>query len=151
MASTLYSSYYDSTTHRPVGGMPNVQAYGNTTYTVRITLPTTQLDTLADTAFLFPMKKDAHITSLLLTWDSLAASALDADIVLRDDGGDTILFNAGTAFCTAEANGKPVLVKQLVTAVNDDASLIFYVNVAGTTPAQGVLTMQVTYKGYGNP
>lgn len=145
--STAYSSLFNSTTTWPIAGYPQRQPYGETVVTVTKTIPTTQLDTIADVTHMVPIDSGTTINLLVFTSaDFDSSTGLDADIVLIDDNGTTILYNAGTAFQAAMTN-QVILCNVDVLAVNGDAKISFLVNSVATTPVAGDLTLQVRYSG----
>lgn len=148
MAATIYSSLFTSA-GVPIKGRPRRSPFGMNTDGVTITLPTTNLDTIADTGYIIPVPQYAY-----LQWIGFDSSdmdtgtpALDMDLVLRTtlsgSNTDTILFNAGTAFGTAIV-GRWIPLGNTQVPKSDDGwgAIIAYVNVVAATPAQGTIALQ---------
>jgi hypothetical protein len=111
------------------------------------TVPTTELGEAGDRRRIARISHGLELVALFLQHGDgdTGGTAFDADIVLHDDDGDTILYNAGTAFSAANATGVHVALATdgiRVNAAADDASIDFLVNVAATT------AQALTLEGY---
>lgn len=116
------------------------------------TLPTTQTDFAADRTRLIPLPDGVLLIGFFIECEDLdtnATETLDADIILVDDNGTTILLNAGTLFEDAITTPLWVDCAGTIVAADGDtvASLQFYVNTKSATPAEGDLTITLFYKG----
>lgn len=94
--------------------------------------------TLAATDFqkLFPVTNGTLLNMLVLEVadpDTNATETLDMDVILRDDNGDTILFNAGAAFENAYDDTIQLLGVRVVAESNPEAFVGFYINTAAAT------------------
>jgi hypothetical protein len=149
MATTAYSTLYDSSGN-PIAGRPKSSNVGyNDETLVGLAFATTALDLLADFTFAIPVRAGKTIEYLDLgEWTELdtgGGNALDMDIVLRTTSGagvvtDTILFNAGSFFTAAQTAGAIYRV-WCMTKVPDCASGVghigFLVNAAASTANAG--------------
>ncbi len=149
MAATIYSSLYTSA-GVPISGRPRrANTGGCIVDSVTITLPTTNLDTLADTGYIIPVPSFARLQWIAFDSSDMdtGSVALDLDLVLRTTLGgvntDTVLFNAGTAFGTAIVGRFIGLTTQpqVPNATDSYGSIIAYCNVAATTPAEGTIAL----------
>lgn len=113
---------------------------------VHDTMPTTELDAIGDKRYLFPIPNGAEIYMLYEEHADLdsGAGALDMDIVLEDDNGDTILYNAGTAF-NAAVTGKWIAVAG-TKVKGTTAKICTKIVAAASTPASGSLIVYCFYK-----
>lgn len=149
-ASTGYSELYNSSTGKPKAGRPKSSNIGPTIDYVEYTIPTTQIDDATDTSYLIPVRSGKRVVQIVFSADDLAASNLDLDIIGRVTNAagthaDTILFNAGTAFTSAQS-GVVVFPNWLVPSATSESQvghICLYCNVAGGTPAQGVIKILV--------
>lgn len=107
-----------------------------------------------DIVRLFPIEDGQQIVELALSHADLDSGGgnLDMDVVLVDDNGTTILFNAGTGFNAARttplivqtsSTSNPQGIKVEYTGA-DTAYIGLLVNVAASTPAEGTVTLRVT-------
>ena len=116
------------------------------------TVPAAELGEAADRRRLAKISHGLELIALALIHgdgDS-GAGALDADIVLHDDDGDTILYNAGTAFNAAVTTPLWVFLATAGVRVNaaaDDASIDLLVNVAASTAAEMTIEGVVIARG----
>lgn len=149
MAATVYSDLFDQTTTWPIANYPQRQPYGETVVTGTKTLATTSLDTTADVAHMVPVPGGVTLNAVIPKYATAfdSSTGLDADIVLIDDNGTTILYNAGAGFQTAAPNGTPVFLNVDVASANNDAKVSFLVNTAATTAVSASLALQVRYSG----
>lgn len=147
MATTSYSSLYSSA-GVPIKGRPKSSNLSPNPDSVALSFATTDLDLLDDFKYAIPVRCGKTIEYLDLgefTDLDTGAGALDMDIVLRTTNSagthtDTILYNAGTAFATAQTAGAIFRV-WCRTRVPDDADGVghigFKINVAASTPNAG--------------
>lgn len=138
---TIYSSRFDSTTHLPVGGRPKRNPYGTTVDQATLVIPTTSTDFAGELSYLLPIPRDCNPVMLLIDCGALSSATLDADIVLIDDAGTTILWNAGTAFTAAVASKVIQLYGTTVSSASDNAVIALLVNTAGGTASEGTITI----------
>lgn len=115
----------------------------------RYTVPTTSLDDIGDGVRFFKVRHGMNINKVVVgLCDDLdsGAGALDMDVVLVDDNGTTILYNAGTAFASARTT--PLIVAVNNVSVVDTAGTAYvglYVNTAASTPAHGSVDLTLGY------
>lgn len=145
MAQTTFSTRYQSA-GVPTPGRPFSAQPGDSSDSVTGSWATTDLDTIADLKYLIPVMSGKRILYLdLLNFADLGSGELDMDLVLitTDKLGTvttTILYNAGTAFATAQTAGVPlriwcdVVVPESATNMGHICSLV---NVAAVTPIAG--------------
>lgn len=116
-----------------------------------ITIPTTSLDDANDITKFFPIESGRLITKVGVINADLdsGGGALDMDIVLVDDNGTTILYNAGTAFASAVTTPVWTICESRVVSANNDAYVGLKVNVAASTPQAGNVTLHLEYTGGG--
>jgi hypothetical protein len=138
---TIYSSRFDTTTHVPVNGRPKRNPYGVTVDQAQLVIPTTSSDFAGELSYLLPVPRDCNPFQLLIDCGALSSATLDADIVLIDDAGTTILWNAGTAFTAAVASKLIQLYDVTVVSANDNAVIALLINTAGGTPSEGTITI----------
>ena len=114
------------------------------------TIATTSLDDANDRVKFFPVENGQRLVELVLTHADLdsGAGALDMDVVLSDANGETILFNAGTAFNAARTTALVIQLSdttnpQGIRVVDNDGSawVGLKVNTPASTPAQGTVTL----------
>lgn len=145
MPTTTSSTAYSS-------GREPIRVVGTNIIPISDTVPTTELGEALDRRQLAKISHGLELIALSLIHgdgDS-GAGALDADIVLHDDNGDTILYNAGTAFNAAVTT--PVWVFLATAAVRvqaaaDDASIDLLINVAASTGAAMTIEGLVIARG----
>jgi hypothetical protein len=155
-AATAYSNRYDSSTGRPVGGRPLTQNTGPVPDFVALTFATTQLDDNADVTYALPVQSGRTIVHLDLCGfgDGDTGANLDMDIVLRTTSAagvntDTILFNAGAFFQTAQTAGAVYRVlcnAKVPNSADGTGHIVFLVNTGaagGATQITGTLYAQV--------
>ena len=147
MATTTYSSLYSSA-GVPIQGRPKSSNLGFNDDSVALSFATTDLDLLDDFKYAIPVRCGKVIEWIELgefTDLDSGGGALDMDIVLRTTNSagtntDTILYNAGTAFATAQTAGAIFRV-WCRAKVPDDADGVghigFKVNTAASTPNAG--------------
>lgn len=140
-SATIYSDRFDSTTHVPINGRPKRNPYGVTVDQAQLVIPTTSSDFAGELSYLLPVPRDCNIYKLLIDCGALSSATLDADIVLIDDTGTTILWNAGTAFTAAVASKVVQIYGVTVVSANDTAVIALLINTAGGTPSEGTLTI----------
>lgn len=145
MATSTYSERY-SALYVPANGRPLSRNTGPNDDSVTPTWAVTDLDGIGDFKTLIPVRSGGRILFVDLSdFADLGSGELDMDIVLRtlDKDGvvtDTILFNAGTFFATAQTAGAvyrvwcDVLVPDCASGFGHITS---YVNTAAVTPIQG--------------
>lgn len=147
MPETVLSTKFSDTTR------PKRNPAGVTVEVHSQTIPTTSLDAAGDKYGLIPLPDGVIITKLFLTHADLdsGAGALDMDIVLVDDAGDTVLLNYSTAFNAAVTAPVVVLLNQTVTASTTYATAGIYLKVvtAASTAAAGNVTLHAEYVGRG--
>lgn len=137
MAAATVSNANYSDTKKPQGIVGYYEEY------VAHTQATTSLDDAGDRVRLFKVKNGTVINKLIVgNHDDLdsGGGAIDQDVVLVDDAGDTILYNAGTAFNAATTT--PLIVQPGNVTVVDTAGTAYVglkVNVAASTPQEGVV------------
>lgn len=148
MATTTYSSLYDSSGN-PTHGRPKSSNAGpNDDYVVGASYATTDLDLADDAKYLIPVRSGKTIAYIDLgEWTELdtgGGNALDMDICLRYTVGstttDTILFNAGSFFTAAQTAGavRRVWCNQRVPDCSSGvAHIISKVNTAASTANAG--------------
>jgi hypothetical protein len=154
-ATTIYNAaYFNSTSGHPLynSGKPSRNPYGNIV-PFSVVIPTTSSDEAADRVRLVPLPHGAKVKFVVFQCDDLDSSTgLDADLVIREDATDTIVYNAGSAFQSAVALRQvgPDAGSDNLHVVSEsdglDASLDFLVNTQGTTPAQGTISGFVVYE-----
>lgn len=153
MATTTYSTLYDSSGN-PIAGRPKSSNAGpNDDYVIGLSFATTDLDLLADFKYAIPVRSGKTIAYIELgettELDTGGGNALDMDVVLRttDSAGvvtDTILFNAG-AFFTVAQNAGAIYRVWCNAKVPDCPTSIghigYKVNTAATTPNAGTTNL----------
>jgi len=130
---------------------------GTTVEYIDFTVATTSLDDIGDRVRLIPMPNAVEIISIQEYHADLDSGGgnLDMDILLVDDNGDTILYNAGTAFNAATtawldiANSTVVPGTKVVSVGDDTAYIGLYVNVVASTAASGLVHVRIEYRGTG--
>jgi hypothetical protein len=140
-SATIYSDRFHSTTNVPVNGRPKRNPYGVTVDQAQLVIPTTSSDFAGELSYLLPVPRDCTLFRLTIDCGALSSATLDADIVLIDDAGTTILWNAGTAFTSAVASKIVQLYRVTVASANDDAVIALLINTAGGTASEGTITI----------
>jgi hypothetical protein len=117
-------------------------------------IPTTNLDLQDDLFKCFKVPDGVRLNYMLVTnedLDSGGGGALDMDIVLVDDIGTTILYNAGTAFNAAVT--VPTFVSlynvEVVSRGDSTAYVALKVNTAASTAAAGDVEIILFYESAG--
>lgn len=147
--TTTYSDLYSAAnTPAKSKGRPKARNTGDVDDFVSYTVPTSVLADATSFVYLLPVQTGRKIVFLLFDCADLDSGAgnLDLDIVLRTTNAagthtDTILFNAGTAFASAQS-GKIVICNTDVPADADSVGHIgLLCNVAASTPASGAISL----------
>lgn len=120
---------------------------GPTAIPVEETIPTTSLDEADDRFRLVPLPLGATIVEIKVDSDDLdsdGSPALDMDIVIDENGTETVLFNAGTHFQAAAKDW--VLPNHKITDADDEgkAYLQTKVNTGAATAQEGDIRLLVT-------
>lgn len=147
-AAHIYSSKFDSTLLTPKGGVVKQATTGAWIDSVTLTIPTTSIDDIDDTANFIPVPIGLVLRGAHIEVGALAASLLDWDLILRDpsaaltDTPNATLYNAGTAFTSAVSKyiafATPVTVPRFTAGYG---IVGFIVNAAAGTPAEQVCTL----------
>lgn len=143
MAAATVSNANYTDTKKPQGIVGYYEEY------VSHTCATTSLDDAGDRVRLFKVKNGTVINKVIVgNHDDLdsGAGALDMDVVLVDDNGDTILYNAGTAFNAATTT--PLIVLPGNITVVDTAGTAYVglkVNVAASTAQAGAVPITLGF------
>lgn len=146
-AATTYTSLYASA-GVPAQGRPVSSHPGPCDDWVKPTWATTDVDDVGDVKYLIPVLSGKRINYLDISETTdmdTGGPTLDMDIVLRttDKLGahtDTILFNAGTHFASAQTAGAVLRIwcdVQVPDSATGVGHIISKVGAAATTPAQG--------------
>jgi hypothetical protein len=140
-ASTVSGAYFsDKTQPRRKTGV--------TIVTESLTIATTSSDETGDIVKFFPVPHGVTLLRLENTNAALdSGNTLDMDIVLVDDNGTTILYNAGTAFSAAVTTVKVNLLETVVTSVNGGAYVGLRPNPGGSSADEGAVRITLTYSG----
>lgn len=167
MTVAFNGQYYnttDSTEALPVvrksTGLPIQPGHGTQTVPFTYVIPTTQLDTIGDIAYLLPYHVGAKEVSVHFNCGDAdtGGTTLDMDICRRtiDEDGDftdVILYNAGTAFSAALTSKLEVFdltdpddASQSSTSRDGRCHLILKVNATATTPAEVTISGLFTYR-----
>lgn len=138
-AATVASSFFSDYTH------PRALPDGQFSIYLNEEVPTTSIDYAADIYKLYPVANGWKLREIVLGNHGDAdtgSGTLDMDIVLQDDNGTTILYNAGTAFATARTTPLVILLADSsnnpyvqVVDTAGTAYIGFKVNTAANTPA----------------
>lgn len=133
MPSTSNSALYSGSGSaiRPPTRLP-----GARWFFVEDTQPVAELGEAGDKRKLFDVPDGLELVMLLEThgdMDTNASPTLDLDIVLVDDNGTTILYNAGAAYQAAVATPNVVFLNGVRVKGNGHVAML--VNVAAATPA----------------
>ena len=143
MAAATVSNANYTDTKKPQGIVGYYEEY------TAPTIATTSLDDVGDRVRLFKVKNGTIINKLIIgNHDDLdsGGGALDMDVVLVDDNGDTILYNAGTAFNAATTT--PLIVLPGNITVVDTAGTAYVglkVNVAASTAQAGAVPITLGF------
>lgn len=142
-AATVSAANY-SDTKKPQGIVGYYEEY------TAPTIATTSLDDVGDRVRLFKVKNGTIINKLIIgnhdDLDSGGGGALDMDVVLVDDAGDTILYNAGTAFNAATTTPLIVLPGNITVVDTVGAAYVgLKVNVAASTAQAGAVPITLGF------
>lgn len=149
-AATVYNpQFFDTTTGHPLysSGHPRRNPGGLNMVNFSVTIAETSEDDAGDRVVLVPLPNGAKDVTLF--WQSAdldTASSLDADLVIRADSTDTIIFNGGAAFQSAIGLTRTYAAGPFEEADGLDLSIDFLVNTAAGTDLEGVIQGTVFYR-----
>lgn len=132
---------------------PRAYPAGPTFDYVSETVLSTSVDFAGDIYKLLPMRGSRIINELQVQNGDLDGGAgLDADIVLVDDNGTTILHNAGAGFQAARTGASGIVrepLRQEVVSKKNDAYIGIKTNTAAASPQSANVTLGVWHEGTG--